>query len=378
MNSNLDNSGARRIALHLSAFLHQILFWRFDAIGNACGKKTVLSERYRLLTTLLLLVVIPAHGQTEGPLRILHVPSYHMEWKWNKDQLDGFKAALKGLDVEIRIVELDTKRHSDEASIREKAHQAFQLVETWKPDLIYANDDNAQRHVAMKYVGADIPIVFSGVNRDPSEYDYIGADNVTGVLEHEHIVPTLTLLKRLRPKVKTLAIIVDADPTWKGVMSRIHTAIRHVPSMDVVDWAMVRTRREFEEKMGDLQGRVDAIGMLGVFNIKDEAGEDIDYEEILRWTVEHSQVPDFSFWQTGVDHGTLCAVTISGYEQGYLAGTKARQILAEGIAPARIPIEPIRKGQPMVSLARARRLGMQPDVGVLLESKVVADFYWER
>ena len=45
------------------------------------------------------------------------VMSYHSSWSWPKDQLRGFKTALAGLDVEYEVVELDTKRNSDDASI---------------------------------------------------------------------------------------------------------------------------------------------------------------------------------------------------------------------------------------------------------------------
>lgn len=320
---------------------------------------------------------VPA-APDSGSYRILHVMSYHATWAWNQEQLHGFKSAFTGVDVDYKVVELDTKRQSEDAAIREKAAVAKRLVGEWKPHLIYTNDDNAQAYFAKEYAGSDIPIVFSGVNRDPSEYEFIGARNVTGVIEQEHLVPTLKLLRRMVPEVRRIAVIVDADPTWKGVMSRMRGELRHLPDIEVTEWALVRTIDEFKEKVREYQGSVDAIAMLGIFNIKDASGNDVDYEQVLRWTVEHSRLPDFSFWQTRVERGTLCAVAVSGFEQGLLAGQMARKILIEGVEPAAIQMQPSTKGQMMVSLARAKKLGLAVDVNLLLEAKVVADFAWDR
>ncbi|MGB0723341.1 MAG: ABC transporter substrate-binding protein [Gammaproteobacteria bacterium] len=309
----------------------------------------------------------------DHPFRILHVMSYHQDWIWNRDQFEGFKAALKGVDAEYRVIELDTKRNSDETNILRKADQARALIDSWKPDLLYVNDDNAQKYVGQHYVGSPMPIVFSAVNRDPSEYDYVGAANVTGVLEHEHFIPTVRLLRRLAPEVRDIAVIVDADPTWKGVMSRMRSRARDMPEITLSRWALVHTFEEFKTEVTALQSSADAIAMLGIFNLKDASGADVDYETVLRWTEEHSGLPDFSFWRSRIERGTLCAVTVSGLQQGRAAGEMARRILTEGVTPASIPMVPTQTGEPMINLARARALDLMPPVDLLLDTTVIKD-----
>ncbi len=330
------------------------------------------------IATLVIFSATTGVAISKEPIRILHVMSYHATWKWNREQLQGFKAALTGLDVEYRIVELDTKRFSDTEDILKKAAEAENIIEKWKPDLLYANDDNAQKYISQKHVGSSLPIVFSAVNRDPSEYNFIGAENVTGVTEHEHFVPTIKLLRQLVPGVKRIAVIVDSDPTWKGVMGRIRNNLRQIPNLEVKDWALIRTYSDFQRKVLELHDKVDAIAMLGVFNIKDTQGHNVDYQQLLRWVAENSAVPDFSFWQTRVERGTLCAVAVSGYEQGYMAGTMARRILVDKISPGDIPMVPSSKGLPMISLARARKLGLTLNVNLLLDAKTLPDFTWEH
>jgi hypothetical protein len=93
---------------------------------------------------------------------------------------------------------------------------------------------------------------------------------------------------------------------------------------------------------------------LGIFTFKDEYGNNVPYPEVLKWTVQNSTLPDFSFWESRIGPGTLCTVIVSGYEQGLAAGKIARGILVEGRSPASYAIAPTVKGEPVVSLARAR------------------------
>ncbi|OQA04243.1 MAG: ABC transporter substrate binding protein [Planctomycetes bacterium ADurb.Bin401] len=71
--------------------------------------------------------------------------------------------------------------------------------------------------------------------------------------------------------------------------------------------------------------------------------------------------------------GTLCAVSISAFEQGNQAGKYAREILVNGKSPADIPIVPTEKGIPMINLSAARRLNIKPDAELLLISRIFQD-----
>lgn len=339
----------------------------------------MLTKVIRISLVLIVCTVFPLATIAEEPsYRILHVMSYHQSWKWNIEQLKGFKDGVGDLNVEYKIVELDTKRKSRTEEIAQKVSSANQIIKDWKPDLLYTNDDNAQKYVAEHYVNTSLPIVFSGVNRDPSEYGFVGAKNVTGVMEYEHFVPTLNYLRQIVPDTKKLAVIVDSDPTWKGVMSRMRANLKQIPGVTVSDWLLVNTLDQYKSSIKELQGSVDAIALLGIFNIKDESGKNVDYQDILKWTAENSTVPDFSFWESRVDRGTLCVVAVSGYEQGLIAGQMARKILKEKVSPDSIGISQSTKGQPMLNIARAKALGIEVDVNLLLNSTVKKDYAWER
>jgi ABC-type uncharacterized transport system substrate-binding protein len=242
--------------------------------------------------------MIPAGGTAAGVksrFRILHIMSYHSPWEWTDEQLRGFKGPLKDLDVEYQVFQMDTKRKSSPEWKEKVAQEGRQLIDTWKPDLLYTNDDLAQDLIARHYVNTDLPIVFSGVNADPKVYGFAGSKNVAGVREEEHFVQTVQLLKELVPGVRRVAVILDNDPTWEGVVRRMKEQSAQLPGVEFVSWDVISTFEEYKRKVADYHGRVDAIAPLGIFTFKDGQGRNVPYPEVLKWTAQHSKLPDFSF-----------------------------------------------------------------------------------
>ena len=336
-----------------------------------------------IATSLFLVPLIPRGEAVREPgtapqrrFKVLHVMSYHSPWEWTDTQLQGFRAALHDLDVEYRVFQMDTKRRSGEDWKRAVAGQARELIDAWKPDLVYTSDDDAQAYVAARHVNGPIPFVFSGVNADPRKYGFVGSTNVTGVVEHEHFVESVALLRQIVPAARRIAVILDDSPMWDPVVQRMKARLPGLPGVSVTSWDVVRTFRQYKERMKHLEGEVDAVALVGIFTFKDDAGQNVPYQDVLRWTAENSRLPDLSFWKDRVLHGTLSAVSVSGYEQGMAAGKIARGILAEGRSPASYPMKPSVRGEPLVSLARANALGIRVKTGVLLAAKVVTTYAW--
>ena len=308
---------------------------------------------------------------------ILHIMSYHSPWEWTDEQLRGFRDALAGVDVEYKVLQLDMKRKSSPEWKESVARDARQLIDAWKPDLLFTSDDLAQEMVAKHYVNTKTPIVFSAVNADPAVYGFRGSANVAGVLEHEHFVQSVELLKTLVPSMKKVAVILDRDPTWTGVVRRMKEEAKQLAGIEFVSWDVISTFEEYKQKILGYEGKVDAIASLGIFMFKDARGQNVPYPEVIEWTVKHSTIPDFSFWESRIGPGTLAAVTVSGYAQGLAAGKIARGILVDGKSPASFPMEATVKGEPMISLARARKLGIAVNTSTLLTARVVNKFDWD-
>ncbi len=320
-------------------------------------------------------IVLPQPVRSVRQFKILHVMSYHSPWEWTDKQLQGFEDALGGLDVQYKIFQMDTKRNSSKQWIQKVTAQAKELIDTWKPDLVYTNDDNAQLYIVKDYVNTDIPFVFSAVNAEPEEYGFAGSKNVTGVLERVHFVQTVRLLKQLVPTVRKIAIITDPGKMWVPIIETMKQNESELPQdVKITGYYVINTFEQYKKTVNDCGGKVDALGMLGVFEFKDENGNNVPLEQVQQWTVENSTLPDFTFWKDRVDKGTLCAVTVSGYAQGEAAGKIAKGILLKGRSPASYPMKATETGIPVVNLARARKLNINPESSVLLTAEVVTEF----
>jgi ABC-type uncharacterized transport system substrate-binding protein len=270
---------------------------------------------------------------------------------------------------------MDTKRNSSEEWKEKVGKEARDLINNWKPDLVYTNDDNAQEYVTKYYINSTIPFVFSAVNNDPSTYGFIGSTNIAGVLEQEHFVETVNLLKEIVPTVKNITVIIDDDPTWPGVIARMQLKLYYLPDVKFIEWDIIYTFEEYKQKINEISAG--AIALLGIFTFKDAYGQNVPYQEVLEWTANNSNLPDFSFWSDRISYGTLCAVTVSGYEQGLAAGKIARGILIDGISPSNYSFEPTVKGEPSISLARANKLGISIKSSILLTAEIIENFIWD-
>lgn len=329
-----------------------------------------------------------AQGQREEPagaqptpdrkFKVLHIMSYHMPWKWTEDQFNGFKDAMKGLTVEYKVFQMDTKRHSSEAWKQKVGAEARALIDTWKPDLVFTGDDNAQQYVGRHYVNADLPFVFCTVNQDPSIYGFVGSRNVTGVVEHEHFVQTVRLLKEVVPTVRRVAILTDNATLWNPVMERMKAGEDEIGDVKIVAYEVQDTFEQFKERVRHYQDKADALGLVGIFEFKGADGANVGYRDVCRWMVENSNLPDFTFWADRVGYGTLCAVSVSGFAQGQEAGRMARGILVEGRSPSSYPIKATIKGEPYLNLPRARKLNLNPRSNVLLTARIIRKYSWDQ
>jgi ABC-type uncharacterized transport system substrate-binding protein len=311
--------------------------------------------------------------------RILHIMSFNSPYRWTDGQFDGFKAGL-GADVKVqyKVFQLDTKRQSSIEEQERNGRKARELVDSWKPDLVFTSDDDAVRLVTKHYVNSPIPFVFCGVNLSAEDHGIQGASNITGVLEREHILETIHLVQALKPDVKRIQVFSDNASYWPQVIGRIRTIAREHKEFTLVGVDQPVALADLQRLVLENPNKADAYMILGNFNFKDAKGADVPYPILQRWLAENSKVPDMSFWDDRMLHGTMAGVTVSAFEQGLAAGKRAREILINHRSPAALPITATTKGVPVINLKRARELGIMPQSTQLLSTQVVTDYIWDK
>lgn len=113
---------------------------------------------------------------------IVYIDSYHSDYSWSEETYGSFQKNIPN-DAVTHVFYLDSKRNPSEESIKAKAEIILKKIELVKPDVIVAADDNSSKYIIEPHFkNAEVPVVFLGVNVDPSVYKY-PYQNTTGVIE---------------------------------------------------------------------------------------------------------------------------------------------------------------------------------------------------
>ncbi len=318
-----------------------------------------------LMVSVLLLV--SAVGAAQVKDKVLLVFSYHPEYSWVIEETRGVEDVLEGKGITIEKFYLDTKRRTSAEWKKQVAENAMKKIEEFKPDLVMVFDDNACELVAKKYIGKTIPFVFGGMNGEPGDYGF-PAENITGVLERGHVNESIELLKQLVPGLTKAAIITDNSLSSQAFISRVRKTTLPI---EIYEFYSSDDFDTWKARVKELQSKVDVIGLFLYHTIKEKGKEvSLPAEEVLRWTLENSGLPEFSLFDFTVKGGALCGVVLSGYEQGKATAEIALMILA-GASPANISIKHPEKGIPMINETRAKELKINIPKDLLQKVEIV-------
>lgn len=235
-----------------------------------------------------------------------------------------------------------------------------------------------RRNTSRYYVNKPLPFVFSGVINEPKTYGFEGSSNNAGVLEQEHFVESVKLLRAIMPGVKRIAAVFDNASMWDPVKASMKERMQRLTGVEMVAWDTIETFAEYRHRIAVYQGKADAIGLIGIFNFKDDGGKNVPYQDALIVDYGQQQTSGLRLPVDRVYFGTLCAVTVSERDQGLAAGRIARAILFDGKSSSTFPMKPTVKGAPVISLARADKLGIEVKSGLLLAAEVVKKFDWDK
>ena len=311
----------------------------------------------RLITVLAGLVLV-AEATTAGaapPARCLYVSSYHAGYEWNDGIERGLQSTLQDR-CEIRKFYMDGKRNLGEAFAKAKALEAKQLVETWKPDVIIAADDNVSKFLIMPYYkNAAIPVVFCGLNWTAEPYGY-PYRNATGMIEVGPIEPLLTeVLAMVKNPRRGVFLSADEMTQRKEFsMSRELYKRRGI----TLTHASVRTLADWQAGFSAAQQDADFIVIGNHAGIK-------DWDEALvrRYVYEHGRRFTVAYLEWMAPYSMLTMAKIAD-EQGEWSGKVAVMIL-NGTPPSKIPVVANRRWNMFVNPRLLDKSGIRLSTDIL-------------
>jgi len=295
--------------------------------------------------------------------KVFLLDSYDATYAWNMSEQTGVQAAFKDQkDVEIKVHFMDTKRNPSPEFKQDAGRKALEAIQAYQPDVIIALDDNASEYVIQQV--KDIPAVVCGINKEPKDYQY--GENVAVVIERHPFDQVIRLLKDLVPAAKKIAVITDDTKESSGAamvkLKALAPKIKAQSNIDIVGYHEVGSFREFQTLVQSYQPgqpqAVDGLLIFAVHTLKDEQGKVVPHRQVIKWFIEHNQLPDLGVFDWGPQYGMLAAVTVSGYSQGFEAGKYALRILG-GEKPGNLPVLDPQTGDVLLNLAKAEKLKIE-------------------
>jgi len=305
--------------------------------------------------------------------KVFLLDSYDATYAWNMSEQQGVQAAFKDQkDIEIKVHFMDTKRNPSLEFKQDAGKKALEAIKAYQPDIIISLDDNALEYVVQSI--KDIPAVACGINGDPQKYQY--GENVALVLERHPFDEAVKLLKDLVPATKKIALLTDDTKETSGAavlrLKSIAPRIKEVSGVEVVAYHEIGSFKEFQSLVQSYQpGQPQAVDGLLIYNLhtlKDENNKVVAVKQVIKWFIEHNQLPDINVFDWGPQYGMLAAVTVSGYIQGLEAGKYALRILA-GEKPSSLPILDPKTGDILLNVAKAKKLGIEIPIELLSVAK---------
>ncbi|MCP4688323.1 MAG: hypothetical protein GY859_09740 [Desulfobacterales bacterium] len=290
--------------------------------------------------------------------KVLYVDSYHEGYAWSDDITLGVETTLKSAGVEYKITRMDTKRNKSEAFKKEAALKVKALIESWKPDVVIASDDNASKYlIAPYYIGADLPFVFCGVNWDASVYGFPAA-NVTGMVEAALLPQTLDILKKYAGGSKIGLIASDTLSERKNAANmkkkfNVHLEERYARTFD-----------ELKKKFMALQEESHLMIMLELRSV-----DGFDHDEMVAFVEEHTKIPTGAMQKFLADYALVVFSKI-GQEQGEWAANAALKILG-GKSPGEIPVVANKKGKIYLNARIAKKLEIKLPYKLVKQAEII-------
>jgi len=275
-------------------------------------------------------LVLLAHTTAEAaPLpRCLYVSSYHSGYEWNDGIERGMDAVLQG-KCEVKKFYLDGKRHLDSDFAKAKALEAKELIDTWKPDVVIAADDNASKYLIMPYFkDAAVPVVFCGLNWTAEPYGY-PYRNATGMIEVGPIEPLAAEVQAVVKNARR-GVFLSADEITQRKEFAMNQEIYKRRGIEFTH-KTVRSMADWEASFAAAQARVDFL-VIG-----NNAGiNDWDGERARLYAHEHGRRFTVAYLEWMAPYAMLTMAKIAD-EQGEWAGKVALLIL-NGTPPSKIRI----------------------------------------
>jgi len=329
------------------------------------------SQIIKVLMALFIIGALVAFiGTNLAKPKVLILHSYDLDYTWVRDINVGLNRVLRGKPYNLRWHYMDTKRNPSNAFRERAGLLARRIIEEWKPDLIIAIDDDAQKYATMFYAldaneakkaERKIQIVFVGLNGESKPYGYDTAVNATGIFERKQWAAVKNLIDQaVRPNVPAgrqvrIAYVGDTSGSVKE-------DTKFLESYDWAPFRLVRSRLvsnydDWKAEVRKANEEADVLITTNYRRIQESAVNDkrmVEPADLVKWTEDNTpKIPVIGTNGFYVEDGGMIALATSPFEQGDVGARMAVDIIEKKRDPKSIPV---RSTQEFIVYMRADRV----------------------
>ncbi|MBS7707031.1 ABC transporter substrate-binding protein [Chelatococcus asaccharovorans] len=306
-----------------------------------------------------------------GPFKI-----YRITYRGRTEVEDGFDDYLAANKVEATFIERDADR--GKAKLSDFVAEIRQL----KPDLVYTWGTPVTLGVAGRFDAADkaafiteTPIVFTLVAAPvnagivPSLAD--PGRNVTGAV---HVVPTAIQLRAMssyRPIEKLGILYTQTEQNSVAIVEEVK-ALQPTMKFELVarQFRVDSAGRPIADGIEELIAEIKGAGANWLYLLPDTF-LGTQYKRVVPAALKE-KLPTFGAAELAIrEGGALVALVTRYYSVGQLAASKAVKILRQGIPPAQIPIESLKRFSLIINMPVAKELDLYPPIEMLNYAEVL-------
>lgn len=285
--------------------------------------------------------------------KVFVLQSYYTDYPWTNSVGAGLDSILKKQDlVKVKTYYMDTKRNPSEDFKKKTAALATKIIDSYKPDVLIAVDDDAQQYVAKNFVNSkNMAIVFLGVNDNAATYGYDKANNVTGILERVPVkalidVANVVLKDKIDKKTRKIKAMHVGDQSNIVVLDDKY--MHNYPNLENIELLpshLVKTQNQWKKAVLDANSKIDVLIITNSGKQlleKEGSTKFVDSKELISWTIQHCKHPIIGLNDFLVGDGLPFALSVSPLEFGVAGGRMALEIINK-----KIPISNVSKQFPI-------------------------------
>ncbi|MBN2807872.1 MAG: hypothetical protein JXR80_00055 [Deltaproteobacteria bacterium] len=343
-----------------------------------------------LLCGLLCIGLFPAlsFAAETQPKNIFLVSSYERGELCSQPQEDGLleelarEGFIENQNLAVRRFYMDTKRnYTTPDAMAAQGREALREIRQSPPDLVVTLDDNATREVMLPLAGSTIPVIFSGLNGQPEDYNLKvhfmnnrerPGQNVTGVYEKLQIERSLALIQEIIPNLKKVVALLDRTPSGDAIAKQLacDTADKKLPPNFFIE--RIGTWQEMEAAIARINRDPEISAYCPVLTAlsSNNTGKTVTLPEILPWLIKHCHKPDLSVSFLFCQLGLFGGAAVDFKAMGAQAGAQAAKIL-NGTPAGELPIEDASRWAIVFNLSRARQLELTIPADILGAADII-------